>query len=117
MSPLHLYIAKGAHRFETDPKEFSPTPIARQWLTSPWLHIEPAMAYQIGLPVLLFRQEGVIADGILERGTLGLYMPEFDLEKPLDDYVASAEWNGILGKWEGCVRAVVEKKGTPPKLF
>ena len=38
------------------------------------------MAYQLGLPILIFRQKGVIDDGILERGVVGLYMPEFDLE-------------------------------------
>jgi hypothetical protein len=33
-----------------------------------------------------------------------LYMPEFNLEKPLDEYFSSPEWNGAIGKWEGYVR-------------
>ncbi|MEI8634190.1 hypothetical protein P4S72_23400 [Vibrio sp. PP-XX7] len=28
------------------------------WLTSPYSHIEPAMAFQIGLPVLILRERG-----------------------------------------------------------
>jgi hypothetical protein len=43
----------------------------------------------------------VLDDGILERGVVGLYLPEFDLEKSVDDYFTSAEWKGIIGKWEG----------------
>jgi hypothetical protein len=26
-----------------------------KWLTTPWSHIEAAMAYQLGLPVLILR--------------------------------------------------------------
>ena len=60
---------------------------------------------------------GVLDDGISERGVVGLYLPEFDLEKSGDDYFVSAEWKGIIGKWEGYVRAVVDRKGTPPQLY
>jgi hypothetical protein len=87
------------------------------WLTSPYCHIEPAMAFQIGLPVLIFREKGVISDGVLEKGIIGTYLPEFDLEKDLDKYLHDNEWNQILGKWEGYVRKVVENKGKPPKLY
>jgi hypothetical protein len=44
-------------------------------------------------------------------------MPEFDLEKPIAAYFESAEWSGVIARWEGFVRAVVEKKGNPPQLF
>jgi hypothetical protein len=85
--------------------------------TTPWAHIEPSMAYQIGLPVLILREKDVLADGVLERGVLGLYMPEFDLDKSIDDYFQNEEWKGMIGKWEGYVRAVVDRKGRPPGLF
>ena len=75
------------------------------------------MAYQLGLPILLLRERGVLDDGILERGVAGLYMPEFDLEKPVGHYFASAEWSGVIGKWEGYVRSVVDRKGTLPQLY
>jgi hypothetical protein len=110
------YIEKGVARFRDDLGGEQKS-VDGKWLTTPWAHIEPAMAYQLGLPILIFRQKDVIDDGILERGVIGLYMPEFDLEKSIDDYFASAEWNGMIGKWEGYVRSVVEKKGSPRKLF
>jgi len=111
------YIEKGAIRFATDIPGEKPKPLKDQWLTTPWAHIEPAMAYQLGLPVLIFREKGVYDDGILEKGVVGCYMPEFDLDASIDDYFESAEWSGIIGRWEGFVRSVVEKRGNPPQLF
>lgn len=111
------YIDKGTARLRADVKDVQETPIDGTWLTTPWAHIEPAMAFQHGLPILILREKGVFADGILEKGVVGLYMPEFDLGQSLEEYFASNEWSGIIGKWEGYVRAVVEKKGRPPELF
>lgn len=111
------YVKKGTARLRTDIKTLREEPIDDIWLTTPWAHIEPAMAYQLGLPVLILREKGVLADGILEHGVVGLYMPEFDLDAPVKDYFLTAEWKGIIGKWEGYVRAVVDRKGRPPELF
>jgi hypothetical protein len=111
------FIEKGTARFRTDIQTLQPASVDEKWLTTPWAHIEPAMAYQVGLPVLILREKGVLDDGILEKGVVGLYMPEFDLDRSNDDYFISAEWNGIIGRWEGYVRSVVERKGNPPQLF
>jgi hypothetical protein len=111
------FIKKGASHYRTDIKELEEIPLDGKWLTTPWAHIEPAMAYQLGLPILIFRENGVFADGILEKGVVGLYMPEFDLSKDIGRYLTSAEWSEVMGKWEGLVRAVVDKKGNPPELF
>ena len=80
------------------------------WLTSPYCQIEPAMAFQIGLPVLVLREKGVKEDGILEKGTLGMYMPEFDIDGDL-------EWKQLIKDWELQVQKVYESKGIPPKLY
>jgi hypothetical protein len=69
------------------------------------------------LPILIFREKGVIDDGVLEKGVVGLYMSEFDLEESNDDYLMSDEWGGIISRWEGFARAVVETKGNPPQLY
>lgn len=111
------HIATGASRYQTDIAGAKESILTDVWLTSPWSQIEPAMAYQIGLPVLILREKGVLAEGILERGVLGLYMPEFDLTKSVDEYLTSVEWSEMLGRWEGFVRAVVETKGNPPRLY
>jgi hypothetical protein len=87
------------------------------WYTSPWAHIEPAMAFQVGLPILIFREKGVVEDGLLEKGIAGTFMPEIDLEKPMDDYFRSNEMLDLLRQWEGLVRRVVEEKGNPPAPF
>jgi hypothetical protein len=110
-------VEKGTARLRTDIDALREDSIDGRWLTTPWAHIEPAMAYQLGLPTLILRERGVLADGILERGVVGLYMPEFDLDAPVDDYLQAAEWKGIIGKWEGYVRSVVDRKGRPPELF
>jgi hypothetical protein len=111
------FIEKGTARLRTDVAGLKETPIDDKWLTTPWAHIEPAMAYQLGLPILILRERGVLDDGILERGVVGLYMPEFDLDKPIDQYFESMEWLGIIGKWEAQVRSVVANKGTPLRLY
>lgn len=111
------YIKEGIGKPRTDIDCMSEYDISDKWLTSPYCQIEPAMAFQIGLPILVFREKGVIDDGILEKGVVGTYMPEFDLDKPIDEYFKSSEWKQLIGKWEGNVRSVYEKKGLPPKLY
>lgn len=85
------------------------------WLTSSYSQIEPAMAYQIGLPILLWREEGVVADGIFDRGSVGLSMPVFDLDAPPN--LSHSEWGQPLREWIDRVRSVYRKRGTPPRLW
>jgi hypothetical protein len=87
------------------------------WSTSIWAHVEPAMAYQLGLPILLLREHGVLAEGIFERGVVGLYSPEFDLATDPADFLKSSEWQQIVRQWEGRVMRVAENKGRPPQLY
>lgn len=111
------YIKEGTGKPKSDINDMVEYRISDKWLTSSYCQIEPAMAFQVGLPILVFREKGVIADGILEKGVVGTYMPEFDLDKPLEEYFKSDEWNQLIGKWEGNVRSVYESKGLPPKLY
>ena len=111
------YIEKGIGKYGTDISGVKEFEINGQWTTSPYCHIEPAMAFQLGLPILIFREAGVIADGILEKGVTGTYLPEFDLSKNPDYYLTSKEWLQVIGKWEGYVRKVAESRGCPPKLY
>lgn len=111
------FVERGIQQHGTDIEGLQENAVKGQWLTTSWAHIEPAMAFQLGLPILIIREEGVLADGMLERGVAGLYMPEFNLDKPIDEYFNSVEWRGVIQKWEGYVRAVLEKKGRPPQLF
>lgn len=103
-------------RFDADIPNPAPEEKDHYWITSPYCQIEPAMAYQIGLPTLIFREKGVFPEGVLEKGVIGQFMPEFDLDA-VDDYIKSNEWKDVVGKWEGYVRAVVDRKGNPPALY
>lgn len=111
------YIKEGTGKPQTDMDNMQEYNISDKWLTSPYCQIEPAMAFQIGLPILIFRERGVIDDGILEKGVIGNYMPEFDLDKPIDDYFNGHEWNQLINEWELNVKNVSRKKGLPPQLF
>ena len=111
------FIEKGSMRYRTDIESLEETSIDGKWMTTPWSHIEAAMAYQLGLPILIFREKGVIDDGILEKGIVGTYMSEFDLDNLPEDYFSASQWSSIIGKWEGYVRSVVERKGNPPQLY
>jgi len=110
------FVEKGTNKPESDLDETS-APISNQWMTSPYCQIEPAMAFQIGLPILILREQGVMAEGILEKGVAGTYLPEFNLSVPTSKYLESGEWQQIIGQWEGYVRSVIDKKGYPPRLY
>jgi hypothetical protein len=40
-----------------------------------------------------------------------------DVEADLEMYFRSPEWTQPLGQWEGRVRRVIERRGTPPELY
>lgn len=103
---------KALNNIDSDSKK-----ITNLWLTSPYCQIEPAMAFQMGLPVLVLREKGVLQEGILEKGVLGTYMPEFDLTDSIEDYFESPEWKQLLKQWESMVLRVYENRGAPPSLF
>lgn len=85
------------------------------WLSSPYCQIEPAMAYQIGLPVLIWREAGVVAEGLLDRGAVGLAMPEFNLDRPPD--LSQREWRQPMQDWVDRVRAAHRRTGKAPELW
>jgi len=111
------FVEAATARKDPDLSHAAEKTLANFWFTSPYCQIEPAMAYQIGLPTLILREKGVLADGLLERGVVGIYMPEFSLDDSPTDYLHSAEWADLIGKWEGYVRSVVDVRANPPKLF
>lgn len=111
-----LWIDSGTYRKDADVTWASSSPLSGTWQTSPYCHIEPAMAFQLGLPILLLREQGVMADGVLERGVVGMYLPEFSLDTA-SPYLGSPEWNQLIAKWEAQVRGVRDAKGHPPRLY
>ncbi|AWV36521.1 hypothetical protein CD191_01040 [Paenibacillus odorifer] len=111
------YIQNGTKKMNADLEEVQTQKIKGQWFTSPYCQIEAAMAYQLGLPILTLREEGVIAEGILEKGVVGSYLPEFNLSNISKDYMETDEWKQAMSKWEADVRIVNKKKGYPNQLY
>ncbi len=111
------YVDAATTRKDPDIPNATETLLADCWFTSPYCQIEPAMAYQIGLPTLILREKGVIRDGLLDKGVVGTYMPEFSLDASPTEYLHSPEWTDLIGKWEGYVRSVVDIRANPPKLY
>jgi hypothetical protein len=111
------WVPKAVSKKGTDISGGHENEIGETWFTSPWCHIEPAMAFQLGLPILILREAGVLDEGVLEKGVVGLYMPTFSLADDPITFLRSQEWTAIVQKWESQVRSVVEKKGQPPQLF
>jgi hypothetical protein len=112
-----IWIDRGIWRRAANLPGTAETPANEVWFTSPYCHIEPAMAFQLGLPFLILREKGVVAEGLLEKGAVGTYMPEFSVDTNPLQYLRSQEWSALVGKWEAQVRSVVDNKGMPPKLY
>ena len=107
------WIEKGVENDGTDTAKGKTRDVSGKWMTSPWCHIESAMAFQLALPLLILRENGVYPDGVLQHGVIGTYMPEFDLATGCDEYFKSPEWRQLIAQWEGRVRKIRETKGTP----
>ena len=100
----------------------SETTVGREWLTSPWVHVVDAMAWQMGLPLLVLRDSEVIEQGPLEAGNgiLSIWMTldiGGDGEYLAHDVIESPQWNTIGGQWEQQCRSVAKKKGEPRRLY
>lgn len=102
--------------YDDEGKPIKEKPIKGEYLTSPWCQMEAAMAYQIGLPILIFREEGVIARGLLAKGITDTYMPVFSASE-FGTYFDRDDFRQWFRQWSGRVHMVREIKGTPPKLY
>jgi len=106
-----------ASAFERPGSDLGENEVARSelWLSSPYCQIEPAMGYQLGLPLLVWREAGVLDDGLLDRGAMELSMPEFNLDHPPD--LSSEMWKQPLSEWIHRVKSAYQKSGEAPRLW
>ncbi|MFD2371408.1 hypothetical protein ACFSO0_15895 [Brevibacillus sp. GCM10020057] len=76
---------------------------------SPFLQIEPAMAYQYGLPLLLVKQDTISAGGIWgDVGPLAPFTPLIWFSSSgvtVDEFFDSVQWKEALQNWAGQVRS------------
>ncbi|MCI6692005.1 MAG: hypothetical protein MR510_05925 [Clostridium sp.] len=74
------------------------------WEGSPFSQIEPAMAYQFGLPMLLIRESTVEKIGIWSYGITPFLLLEWNPNLPLSDFFNSSAWLEIFQNWISQVR-------------
>lgn len=90
------------------------TDISNQWFTSPYSQIEPAMAFQMGLPIIIIKEKGVIADGMLELGAMASFIHEFDLSSDAEkEFFTLDENQSLFDSWKIDVGDFYKKKGIP----
>lgn len=70
--------------------------LAEVKLPTPWNHIEAAMAYTRGHPLLVIVESGLKSEGLLERGN-DWYVQSV---RPDPQALTSAEFNGVLASWK-----------------
>lgn len=89
------------------------------WLSSPYLQIEPSMAFQQGLPVALFVENGVsmnsVFGGVLQLGATPFNVVTFNLnsEQDITDFFNSVFWKETFIYWVGQVRSCYNKRTQP----
>ncbi|WPU97333.1 hypothetical protein SNE26_15015 [Mucilaginibacter sp. cycad4] len=88
---------------------------------TPWNQIESAIAYAKNLPILIIVEEGVRAEGLLEKGNDWYVMTV----KPSQSSLSTVEFNGVLASWKSKVEklsagkndtAAEKKKVVPDEL-
>lgn len=84
------------------------------WEGSPFAQIEPAMAYQYGLPILLIREIGVEQTGIWSFGIGPFLILEWNSNEPLDTFFSSSSWLQIFQNWITQVRNGFYLQTQPP---
>ena len=81
------------------------------WLSSPYLQIEPSMAYLQGLPLMLLVEDGVstnsVFGGILEQGAAPFTIISFSVQNQelIDAFFNSSFWKETFADWSGQVRS------------
>ncbi|MCX7922546.1 MAG: hypothetical protein N3B21_11155 [Clostridia bacterium] len=77
------------------------------WEGSPFAQMEPAMAYQYGLPLLLIRETGVEQNGIWSFGIGPFLILEWDstVVNPIETFFTRNDWKSIFQNWVAQVRS------------
>lgn len=86
------YFAAGVEK-RGGPKEHKLTDVK---LPTPWNHIEAAMSYARGLPLMIIVESGLKSEGLLECG----YDWYVQWVNPEAAALTSNEFNGVLASWK-----------------
>ena len=72
------------------------TPLTEIKLATPWNHIEAAMAYSRGHPLMVIVEQGIRSEGLLERG-YDWYVQSMKVDPAA---LATTEFSGVLSSWK-----------------
>ena len=86
------YFAAGIEKRD-GPKELA---LGEVKLPTPWNHIEAAMSYARGLPLMVIVEAGLKSEGLLERG-YDWYVQWVSVDAAA---LSSTEFNGVLASWK-----------------
>lgn len=64
-------IGEGTQRIVLPDGTVQHRPLANAWLTSSYCHIEVALAFRAGIPLLILQEHDVVAEGVLDRSSTG----------------------------------------------
>jgi hypothetical protein len=84
------------------------------WEGSPFSQIEPGMAYQYGLPILLVRESGVEQNGVWSFGVGPFLILEWDSSLPVMSFFKRIDWREIFQNWTAQVRNGFYLQTEPP---
>ena len=85
------------------------------WTGSYFSFIEPAMAYQYGLPQLFITESSVSNQDVYESGgIIPFRVLVWDSSKSIDSFFSSIEWKEMLQNWAAEVRSGYYLKTLPP---
>ncbi len=103
-----LYIENGTEK-RGGPSQ---TAIGSMKVATPWNQIEATMGYVRKLPLLVLVEEGVRADGLLEKG-LDWYVQTVALDRAS---LTSTTFNGVLASWKQKMSTPAAKSVSPVAL-
>ena len=66
-------------------------------LPTEWNHIEAALAYSKGIPLIVLRHKGV-SRGVFDRGVMNAFVHEVDFKSPA--WCMDTALNGAIQKWK-----------------
>ena len=88
------------------------------WTGSTFSFIEPAMAFQYGLPQLFITESTASGQDVYEAGGIVPYrVLVWDSSRPIDYFFASVEWNEMLKNWSAEVRSGFFYSTNPPYKY
>lgn len=64
-------IGEGSQRIVEPDGSVTNRQIANEWLTSSYCHIEVALAFRAGIPLLILQEHDVVPEGVLDRSSTG----------------------------------------------